>query len=196
MSPHSYTISHSSIDSERWEVSTARAKLINSTNVDNAIEFCRSNDVTLLIARCSTSDMKTVQAMEKNGFFLMDTLVNYARDLHKTPLPEDSGQIPIRPVQSRDSEQVQQVACEAFKGYSGHYHADERLDSLECNNVYTSWAYNSCSSKELADEVLVADLEGKIVGFATLKFNSTEELAGVLFVFPLKRKGVDCIVLS
>ncbi|MBL4653820.1 MAG: GNAT family N-acetyltransferase [Flavobacteriales bacterium] len=125
--------------------------------------------------------MKTVQAMEKNGFFLMDTLVNYARDLHKTPLPEDSGQIPIRPVQSRDSEQVQQVACEAFKGYSGHYHADERLDSLECNSVYTSWAYNSCSSKELADEVLVADLEGKIVGFATLKFNSTEELAGVLF---------------
>jgi GNAT superfamily N-acetyltransferase len=55
-----------------------------------------------------------------------------------------------------------------------------------------SWAFRSCVSRDVADEVLVADLAGSIVGFATLRLNGAEEGEGVLFgVAPrAQRKGI------
>ncbi len=44
-----------------------------------------------------------------------------------------------------------------------------------CDDVYASWAYRSCISREVADEVLVAELQGKAVGFITLKMRSQQE---------------------
>jgi len=45
------------------------------------------------------------------------------------------------------------VGRELFHGYLGRYHADDRLDRGKCDELYTSWAYCSCVSREVADEV-------------------------------------------
>jgi GNAT superfamily N-acetyltransferase len=119
--------------------------------------------------------------MEREGFLLMDTLVYYRYDLTQSPLPGDNAKVPVRPMRPGEEERVRDVATESFRGYFGHYHADERLDRAKCDEVYVSWAYRSCVSREVADEVLVADLNGSIVGFATLRLNSAEEGEGVLF---------------
>ena len=86
-----------------------------------------------------------------------------------------------RPVRPGDDEQVRQVAAESFRGYFGHYHADPRLDSRLCDEVYVSWAVRSCLSREVAGEVLVAELDGRVAGMATLRMNDSEEGEGVLF---------------
>ena len=186
------SVSLSAIDQERFGIRTARVQLVTFDTIVSAIDFCRSNKVVLLIARCLASDLRTAQAMEQQGFLLMDTLVYCARDLIQTPIPPDTGQVPIRPIRPGEENEVKRVATEAFRGYLGHYHADRRLDRTKCDEAYISWAFRSCMSREVADEVLVADLQGSIVGFGTLRLNSSEEGEGVLFgVVPsAQRRGV------
>lgn len=181
MSPDAPMVVLSPLDRERFGIETAKASHVSLETLPAVIDFCRAHDVILLISRCLTSELQAAQAMERQGFGLMDTLVYYARSLSKTPVPTDSGQAALRPVRPGEEGTVQAVAANAFQGYMGHYHADPRLDRTQCDRVYTDWAYRSCISREVADEVLVAEVEGAIAGFATLRLNGPEESEGVLF---------------
>lgn len=183
-------ISLSDLDTERWGVLTARSSISSVDELSEAAQFCLSNHVGFLITRCSTSRLDLAQSMERRGFEIMDTLVYYTRNLSKTPIPEDGGELPIRPIARGEEDSVARVAAASFKGYFGHYHADARLDRGKCDEAYTSWAVRSCVSREVADEVLVATTEGgEIAGFATLRLNSAEEGEGVLFAVSPEVQG-------
>ena len=174
------TVTFSEIDSQRFGVRVARAQ-IGPENLSRVLDCCTAERIDLLIARCATSDLATAQNMETRGFSLMDTLLYYRFDLTKRAIPEDTGEFPVRRLQPGDEEQVRMVATAAFKGYMGHYHADRRLDRRQCDEAYASWAERSCLPKTAADEVLVAEHNYKVVGFATLRLNSPQEVEGLLF---------------
>jgi len=181
MNMDSANIHLSEIDEERFGIRSARASGITSDTFGTVMNFCRANRVTFLIARCSAAEIHAAQAMEREGFLLMDTLVYYVFDLMKKKIPPDTGTATISPIKPGEEKDVEAVANDSFRGYFGHYHADERLDRAQCDEAYRSWALRSCVSRDVADEVLVAKLKGTIVGFATLRLNSPEEGEGVLF---------------
>lgn len=171
----------SPLDEEHFGIKTAKINNFIWHEIPGLLDQCRKNEVRLLIARCPTTDMKTVHALEMQGFLLMDTLVYYEHNLHLSNAIAPHETITIRTVLPEEAEVVQALAAESFKGYYGHYHADARLDAQKCDDVYTSWAFNSCISKDFANEVLVAVSEDKIIGFATLRINNPNEGEGVLF---------------
>jgi ribosomal protein S18 acetylase RimI-like enzyme len=168
-------VSLSAIDEERFGIRTARASNVTVDGLSAVMDFCKANRVVLLISRCLISETKAAQAMERYGFLLMDTLVYYERDLVKKPIPTDTGRSLVRPIMRGEEDDVKKIAEEAFRGYFGHYHADSRLDRAKCDEAYISWATRSCVSREIADEVLIADLNGATVGFVTLRFSSPKE---------------------
>ncbi len=182
------TVAFSEIDSERFGVRIARAR-VTSDNLSRILDFCAVERIDMLIARCATNDLVAAQSMESNGFLLMDTLVYYSFDLTKKMIPEDTGKIPLRRFQSGDRAEVRKVASAALKGYMGHYHADRRLDSGQCDEAYRSWAERSCSTDNAADEVLVAETGSKVAGFATLRLNSPQEVEGLLFAVAPESQG-------
>ncbi|OQW94335.1 MAG: hypothetical protein BWK79_06370 [Beggiatoa sp. IS2] len=173
----------STLDEERFGIRTARVKQVTSATLPSVLDFCRYHQVQFLIARCPVNDIAAAQAMEREDFLLMDTLLYYVRDLVKLPIPADTGKTQVRPLRQGEEDAVQQVAAGAFQGYFGHYHADNRLERQKCDEAYVSWAMRSCVSREVADEILVAEaeMEGKIVGFATLKRHNVEEGEGLLY---------------
>jgi len=179
----------SEIDSERFGVRVARANVV-ADNLEKVLEFCHSEQIQLLIARCPTTDLDTAQKIEALGSILTDTLVYYSFDVARRPIPDDSPRALIRPFRSGDEAQVERVAATAFQGYYGHYHADPKLDRRLCDEGYISWAVRSCLSRAVAAEVLVAELENNVVGFATLRLNSPEEGEGVLFGVAPEAQGV------
>jgi GNAT superfamily N-acetyltransferase len=181
MNSGTWPVNISTIDEHRFGVRTARASLVSGETLPAILDFCHQNDVTLLIARCFTTNVEVAQTMEQQGFLLMDTLIYYTRDLINVPIPVDEGQVSVRPVQPSEVEDVRQVAARAFSGYSGHYHADKRLDRKQCDDAYSDWAVRSCVLKEVADQVLVAVQNGSIRGFLTLRLKNSEQGEGVLF---------------
>lgn len=164
----------SALDEERFGVRTAKVSALSVNQLPAVIEFCQTNQVKFLIARCAATELQAAQAMEHQGFSLMDTLVYYSRDLKNAPIPPLSDTITVRPVIEHEAGQVSAIAAKAFRGYGGHYHADARLEPEQCDAVYESWAYRSCVSREVAHEVLIAEREGEMVGFVTLRKQSAE----------------------
>ena len=176
MDKHSQIVALSAVDEGRFHIRVARAMPDNLRDLSKMLEFCRANEVILLIARCLASRLEVVQSMEKVGFFLTDTLVYYNIDLSRISVPVDDGKISVRAIRPGESSQVCSVARSAFRGYSGHYHADPRLDSRQCDDVYISWAMNACQSKDVADEILVATYDNKTIsGFIALRINNDQE---------------------
>jgi GNAT superfamily N-acetyltransferase len=137
------------------------------------LDEARALDAQLLVVRCATKDLGAAQALEREGAELMDTLVTYTRSLAEVPPRPDPL---VRLARDADAPIVAELARAAFAGYQGHYHADSRLDRHQCDEVYVDWALRSCTSRDVADEVLVAELDGRLVGFATLQGDE-----GVLF---------------
>lgn len=182
----------SRLDSERFGIVIARASQVTTANLSQILDWSREHQVKMLIARCSAAAMPTVHAMEQSGFLLMDTLLYFARDLVNTPIPQNTLQLNVRSAALADREEVRQVAADAFRGYIGHYHSDPRLDRAKCDELYASWAERAVESREVADEVLVAENLGEILGLAALKINSPDEVDATLFaVAPrAQRRGV------
>lgn len=179
----------SQLDLDRFGIVTARDSSVSAETLATTLSFCRENRVEMLIARCSTDDLAAAQRLEDAGGRLMDTLVYYSRVLVKGPLPESSGSAGVRPIRGDDADAVRRIASQCFEGYLGHYHADPRLDRRKCDEAYQSWAHRSCISRDVADEVLVAEVEGELAGFATLRLNDPTEGEGVLFGVAPRAQG-------
>lgn len=181
MSADSDAVWLSALDEQQFGIPIARAPLVTLDQLRPILEFCRQRAVVMLIARCPTADLPATHAMESNGFRLMDTLVYHLCDL---PLPAAEGssavRVSVRSVQPGEEAEVSRLAADVFRAYSGHYHADPRLDRDRCDAAYASWAYRSCVSREVADDVLVAELDGRLAGFHTLRRNSASEAEWVL----------------
>lgn len=174
------SVVRSAIDEARFGIRVARNHALTEETLEETLAFCREQAIDMLIARTPSQAIRFVQQLESLGFQLMDTLVYYRRDLTRTPLPEPQDAALIRPVRSGEEAAVREIAAQAFQGYFGHYHADPRLDQAACDAAYISWAERSCVDRSVANEVLVAELEGELVGFLTLRVNAPHELEIVL----------------
>ncbi|MBZ0274556.1 MAG: hypothetical protein K8I60_00340, partial [Anaerolineae bacterium] len=143
-------VQRSPIDEARFGIRVARTAQPSAKELPQMLAYCHSEAIDLFIARCAAADLPTVQAMERAEFLLMDTLVYFGRNLSSLPEIIDLPDVIIRPVRTEEAGQVEAIAGEIFKGYGGHYHADPRLDRAQCDAVYPSWAYRSCTDRDVA----------------------------------------------
>ncbi|HUQ00381.1 MAG TPA: GNAT family N-acetyltransferase [Aeromicrobium sp.] len=187
------TATLSELDEQRFGIPTAKANVSSVAEADAAIDEARTLGARLLIVRCLSSALDASRRLEDLGARIMDVLVYFDRDLNTSSWPEHTSDVPLRYLRPEDVDEVEALAGELFRGYHGHYHEDPRLDRDACDAVYTSWARNSCESRDVADEVLIAQVPGEpIGGFVTLRLNSPEEgevvVGGVGHA--LRRRGV------
>lgn len=168
----------SPLDTERFGIKSAKTTLLSAADLPEVLEFCQEESIVFLIARCPTNDFETIHLLEENGFKLMDTLIHYKRDLVKAPVPPVPDNIEVSQFRAGESEAaaIETVAAKAFQNFIGHYHADPRLDKRKADEVYSSWALRCCTTPGVADVVVVAKYEGKIVGLYALKL--TPEMIG------------------
>ncbi len=164
----------SPLDHERFGIVTARCPATTAENLTEVLEFCRHHDVELLIARCDAADFSAVHALENSGARLMDTLVYWARSIEGGVPALADGPATVRSGKAQDASAVRVTAALAFRGYLGHYHTDPRLDRERADEAYADWAYRSCLSRDVADEILVAERSGTIEGFLTIRLKARE----------------------
>ncbi len=173
----------SDIDRERFGVKTARVVGLTADRLLSILDFCTREEVILLIARCNLADLEAAQAMEREGFLLMDTLVYYNFDLTRRAVPADNGVVQVRPIRPDEEDKMITVARESFRGYFGHYHADQRLDKYKCDEAYADWARKAFASRQ-SENFLVGEIKGRVTSFGVLRMNNADEgemfLGGIL----------------
>lgn len=168
---------------QRFGVRVALVDTLTAAGLEAVLARCAAEDVHLLIARCPTTDLPAAHALEAAGARLMDTLVYYRRALgpDAPPLPPPPVEAAIRAARAEDADRVEAIAAAAFAGYASHFHADPRLERAACDAVYTSWARQSVLTPGVADAVIVAEVEGRVAGFLTLKWADETTGEGPLY---------------
>jgi hypothetical protein len=182
----------SKLDFDRFGVVTAKVALDDLDDVAQMMQLASKDEAQLLIVRTPTNCLDVAQRLEASGAFLADTLVYFQKkqvSLYDVQLPEGYHACVAT---EADALEIEALAKSTFQGYSGHYHADSRLEPKSCDDVYSSWAKNSCLQSALADEVVLLKKNSEIAAFATLKIKNEIDFEGVLFgVSPLHRsKGL------
>jgi hypothetical protein len=138
----------------------------------------QAEGVELLSCRIYTDDGPTLHALQRQKFLLVDTVLDHVYDTRRNPLAA----VPRPPLPPGctlcaatpdDSEPLEFVAENAFRGHFGRFHSDERLPRHVATRVYREWIRSCCNG--YADHILVARVDGVVAGYSVWKKPSALE---------------------
>lgn len=142
---------------------------------------CRKG-VQHLSIRVDVEDIGLVHALEEHGFRMMDILVAYAFHKGKNHLPEIRPKYDLRLYRPDDYDAVLDIASTCFKGYPNRFNVDPHIPRERAQAFYREWAKNCCQGA-IADEVLVAERKGRVIGFLAYRCNQAlERYTGVRII--------------
>ena len=163
----------SELDSKRFSIKVERLSVANEDQLsdEKIVELCLGMSGDLLILRVPTSRITLGSQLleaERISAFQADTLVYFAKTLDTVHLPtRENPNVLIRKSKPYDRVGVGTVAIEAFKNYSNHYLANQRLEPDAIAQGYGEWAERCVSDPHTT--VLVAIVDEVICGFIATK---------------------------
>ena len=160
------------------EQSEAHGEPIAHALLEEALAYAAARGVQFLLCKPFADATTVIHALESQGFRLMDTLIDCYCDFRRFPFsrippPVVSDSVVIRLATRDDTEELVAVARAAFRHHFGRYHADERIGSELATRFYEEWIKSSLSG--YADWVFVAEVEGRVAGYAIWKKPSSLE---------------------
>lgn len=138
--------------------------------LDDVVRHGEEHGAECLVHRSYADDASAIHALERRGFLLVDTLLDYVFDFPPgelpvfSPLPPD---VRVRPATREDLDGLLEVSRRAFADHAGRFHSDERIPRASAVRIYEEWI-RSCV-EGWADRVLAAECDGAIVGYSAWK---------------------------
>ena len=146
--------------------------------VSRALAYTRDRNYDFLLCKSYTDDSPRIHALERQGFLLVDTLLDFVVDLRRVPpaiqpAPAVPVDVELRFAGPGDLAGLVEVSRRAFASHPGRFHSDSRLGP-ECGRIiYERWI-ESCLNG-WADWVVVAETAGRIAGYSAWKRPSDRE---------------------
>lgn len=118
-----------------------------------------------ITCKVPTNDIESVNALERAGFFLVDTALTYTFVIGKHSLKNMNYECVLDDCKENDLDRLKTIAKESYK--IDRFHSDKTLPNELCDKYYEKWVENSYYG--FADKTLVAYYNGLPVGFETGK---------------------------
>jgi hypothetical protein len=144
-----------------------------------ALESGSQNGSQFLLCKTSDRDGHKASALAKNGFELMDTLVDFVCALAKEPSPglqqkSVPGGFELRLATVTDTDSLAEIAQASFANHFGRFHSDPRIGREQATCIYEEWI-QSCVSG-WADWTILAVKDARIAGYSAWKKPSSLDL--------------------
>lgn len=148
---------------------------INIEEIQNvfmkSLDYCKFKDIKHISLKTSSKNYRIIHAAENNGFNLVNVSVEYLYDYKKKSIEKIPSSVKTRISVKEDLNSVLQIAESTFKNFS-RFHYDESLENEKADDLYQKWIVNSFNG--LADKIIIAEHNEKVVGFCTMKNNFME----------------------
>ena len=145
----------------------------------SALDFCSQNGSEFLLCKMSDLDDDKTSTLIKNGFELMDTLVDFVCALSKERADglqqkraQDGFELRLATVADVDS--LAEIARASFANHFGRFHSDRRIGREQATRIYEEWI-RSCALG-WADWIILAVKEARIAGYSAWKKPSSLDL--------------------
>jgi len=147
--------------------------------LDEVMRHAASCDTECLTCKVRPLHFAAIHALERHGFLLMDTLLDFLFDFSRTPLesitlPKRLTGLRVRLAQPPDLPEVLALNEKAFAKHFGRYHADPKLPPGTGTKIYDEWVRSSFGG--WADWILIAEVDGRIAGYSVWKKASELEV--------------------
>jgi GNAT superfamily N-acetyltransferase len=121
-----------------------------------------------VVCKVHSNELPAIHALEQRGFLLMDTLLDFVFDFSRTTIeeihpPRRDEELKIRRAKPADLSALMAINEKAFTGYFGRYHADPQMPPGTATKIYAQWVRSAFQG--WADWILVAEVDGRIVGY-------------------------------
>lgn len=132
------------------------------------IEKCKVRNIKYLFHRLDADDLLTLEILENAEFQLQDVIVNFSFNLGASRIsPSRYTPIVVNPYRTKDLSSLREIAGTSF--IYDRFHSDPRINKERASQLHAAWISNAC--RGLADVVLVAKLNKKVVGFVSCKID-------------------------
>ena len=173
----------------RRQMSTLRALSVDHQSHDReaffdcllkpALDSASQNGNEFVLCKMSDPDDDKASALRKNGFELVDTLIDFVYALPKEPSPglqqkNVQGGFELRLATVADVDSLAEVARAAFANHFGRFHSDPRIGREQATRIYEEWI-RSCVSG-WADWTVLAVKDTRIAGYSAWKKPSSLDL--------------------
>ena len=138
--------------------------------LDETLRRARERGAECVVHRTYADDAPAIHALERRGFLLMDTLMDYGFDFPPGWVPPSAPLAPdlkLRLATAEDLDGLVAVSRRAFPGHFGRYHSDERIPSEGAVRIYEEWIRSSMQG--WTDWVVAAESGGAVVGYTAWK---------------------------
>jgi len=127
------------------------------------------DNIKFVVCKIHHDDIDIVHVFENVGFNVINCQQQYRFDFSKQEILQLNEPCHIRIGDTSDAEKVAKLSRKCFKTHYDRFHNDPLLDNSDCDDLHEKWGRNSFFG--FADVVIIAEINGNIVGFATLKEN-------------------------
>lgn len=137
--------------------------------LQKAVEWCKNQKFELIMVKVDCEDFGSIRALQESNFYLVDTMLTYVFDKDSCTLPEHRAKYLVRDFEPKDEAALVSIAESAFKKYPNRFRVDAAFPRNAVDRYFSEWAKNMCNGS-MADEMIVAEDSGRIVGFLGWRF--------------------------
>jgi GNAT superfamily N-acetyltransferase len=146
--------------------------------LDEVLRHAADRGIHLLACKVQPLQFPAIHVLERHGFLLMDTLLDFLFDFSRTPLesisvPKRLDGLRIRMAKPEDLPEVLALTDKAFAAHFGRYHSDPKMPRGTGARVYSQWVHSSFGG--WADWILLAEVDDRIAGCTVWKKASALE---------------------
>ncbi|HKS03727.1 MAG TPA: hypothetical protein VJR49_00100, partial [Chthoniobacterales bacterium] len=146
--------------------------------LDEVLRHAASRGVRLVTCKVQPLQFAAIHALERRGFLLMDTLVDFVFDFSRTPFdkitaPQRLNGLDVRLANPDDLPELLALTEIAFAQHFGRYNSDPEMPAGTGIRVYQEWVRSSFNGA--ADWILVAEINERIAGYSVWKKGSALE---------------------
>jgi hypothetical protein len=147
--------------------------------LDEVLRHAATRDVRLLTCKLQPLQFAAIHALERHGFLLMDTLVDFIFDFSRTPFekispPQRPSGFDVRLANPEDLPELLALTEIAFAQHFGRYNSDPEMPVGTGTKVYQEWVRSSFEGA--ADWILIAEINKRIAGYSVWKKGSALEV--------------------
>jgi hypothetical protein len=147
--------------------------------LDEVLRHAASRGIHLLTGKVQPLQFAAIHALERHGFLLMDTLLDYFFDFSRTPFdkispPQRLDGLHVRLANPQDLPELLALTEVAFAKHFGRYNSDPKMPAGTGTTVYQEWVRSSFNGA--ADWILVAEVNNQIAGYSAWKKASALEV--------------------